>query len=255
MAMNNVIEYRRKYHQEHREKLVEYGRLYRLTNREKLNADARAKRAAFPEMFRAREKTRQRPPGKKKEYWRTSYDRNRESILSWHRQWAKDHPEARRAATKKYRAKRPEILAIFNGRRRVRRLRAIGRHSLSDILKIWLRQGHKCAVPGCPHPISDQARNNKYHVDHIVALLLNGSNWPENIQILCAFHNHQKHSLPVETWFIRLRQEATTYCDEDRLCLYTTGLLLAIPCRRTLDSELTPKPPLPLGQSPDSRLS
>ena len=36
--------------------------------------------------------------------------------------------------------------------------------------------------------------NGGGHRDHIIALANGGSNWPDNFQLLCRFHNVQKHT-------------------------------------------------------------
>lgn len=41
---------------------------------------------------------------------------------------------------------------------------------------------------------------NNYHVDHIMPLVLGGSNWPDNLQLLCPRCNMKKGSKHPDEW-------------------------------------------------------
>ena len=68
---------------------------------------------------------------------------------------------------------------------RARRRQVDGYHSADDIALIRLRQRNRCVY--CSVTL------NRYHVDHIVPLIRGGSNWPSNLQLLCARCNQRKH--------------------------------------------------------------
>lgn len=73
---------------------------------------------------------------------------------------------------------------MVRGRRALRR-DAEGSHTAADILRIHAEQSGKCACCG-------KDLNGTYHVDHIMPLAIGGSNWPDNLQALCAFCNQSK---------------------------------------------------------------
>lgn len=79
----------------------------------------------------------------------------------------------------------PEKVAASTRTRRARLKGAEGTHTAEDIEEIHARQKYKCAECGT------STKKNK-HVDHIVPLALGGSNWPDNLQILCPFCNDSK---------------------------------------------------------------
>lgn len=94
--------------------------------------------------------------------------------------------QMREASRARYRAD-PHIW-IANARNRKARMRgAEGRHTAGDIHTIFAAQRSKCAH--CR--ISIRAG---YHVDHINALSRGGSNWPRNLQLLCASCNLRKRA-------------------------------------------------------------
>ncbi|WP_370644632.1 HNH endonuclease [Methylorubrum sp. B1-46] len=101
---------------------------------------------------------------------RENYERNREKILGRQRDNYKRNPD-------------PWLKSSRN--RKARKKGADGTHSLKDIGRILKQQSSKCAY--CKIELK-----NKYHVDHIVPLARGGTNWPNNLQILCATCNLQK---------------------------------------------------------------
>jgi len=62
--------------------------------------------------------------------------------------------------------------------KRAKRRGAEGKHSAEDIARIWNEQEGLCAICGMP-------LDGTEHVDHIIPLSRGGSNWPDNIQLLC----------------------------------------------------------------------
>ena len=119
-------------------------------------------------MAEYREKNKEKIKIKRDEYCK----KNAEMLSKKSRQWAKDHPLERRAQEHKRRA-----LKLGNG----------GKHTAADVRKIHALQGHKCACCGVN-------TKSKFHVDHIMPLVLGGTNDASNLQILCPTCNNQKYS-------------------------------------------------------------
>lgn len=76
--------------------------------------------------------------------------------------------------------------AHINNYYNIKRKKANGTYPKEYPLQLFKMQKGLCVVCKC--------KLNKYHVDHIMPIALGGSNYPHNIQLLCAKCNHQKHA-------------------------------------------------------------
>jgi len=92
-----------------------------------------------------------------------------------------------------YAAKHPALLADIARNRRARKLNAPGTYTDADVQAQYARQRGKCywrANESC------KARGGKlgddYHPDHVVPLILGGSNWPSNLVVSCPACNCSK---------------------------------------------------------------
>src|SRR5260221_10770205 len=132
-----------------------------------------------------------RPEVQTREYiWRQEYYHRPEVQArqqAWHRL-----PEARAHRQEYHR--RPEIRQRWRAHKHTRRARergAEGYWTPQDIQNILKGQRGKCAE--CKKKLE------KYHIDHIVPLTRDGSNWPYNLQLLCPTCNLKKgNKLPHE---------------------------------------------------------
>jgi 5-methylcytosine-specific restriction endonuclease McrA len=166
-----IAERHKVYDQKNRVRKLAYYREYNGKRREELRKYGREYRSANKAKLKERRQSR------------------REIILLRHAQWARSHPES----------------ILTKNRNRKARLRNLpGKHGRLDIQAIWERQGHRCAVPGCQYPISDRKGKDKYHVDHIQPISRGGSNGPENLQILCGFHNTSKLDQDYQDWLTKM---------------------------------------------------
>ena len=141
---------------------------YRKANRDRINEQARARRQANPERYRA------------------SYKANRAQCLLATRAWQKANPDRRRQTRRGIDA---------------RRRGAAGTHSYDEIRSLYEKQGRLCANPYCR--VSLEAG---HHEDHIVPIAAGGSNYIENIQLLCAPCNIDKGAKHPALWLVE--QEA-----------------------------------------------
>jgi len=133
-----------------------------------------ANREAILERGRARyAETREHEAERKRVY----YAANKEKSAAYSRAYNKANLEKRRAARR---------------RRRARELAAPGTHTAKDVQRQYELQRGRCHW--CDVSVGDD-----YHVDHIIALTLGGSDGPENIVIACPSCNMSKHNrLPTE---------------------------------------------------------
>lgn len=155
------------YHRKNKDKASEYGRIYREKNKEKLREIRREYKAKNKEKIREQSKewwvkTREERLLKKREY----YENNREKYRSYVRN--------RRAISKFVE----------------------GIHNEQDIAIILKRQKFLCAEPSCKKSI----KGGKHHVDHIFPISKGGTNWPNNLQCLCANCNLRKHAKDPLDW-------------------------------------------------------
>jgi len=136
------------------------------------------------------------------------YAANAEEIKLNARLYAEVNVEHIRVAKKLYRKRNCESIALYqkdyrpsyaaNNReklnnktrhRRALRFAALGKHNNSQVQAIFNSQTAKCVYCSCN--LAEAS-----HIDHIIPLVLNGSNWPSNLQILCPncnWHKAAKH--------------------------------------------------------------
>jgi 5-methylcytosine-specific restriction endonuclease McrA len=125
----------------------------------------------------------------RKAYAEKSKERRAIKNAEWRRR-KKDHIAQ---TAKIWRAANPEKSRCIVRARRARIRNAEGRHSAEDVQRIFAAQRGKCAH--CR--ISIKAG---YHVDHIQPLARGGSNWPRNLQLLCARCNQTKQAKDPIDW-------------------------------------------------------
>lgn len=110
--------------------------------------------------------------------------------------YAKKNREKCVSAVKASRVANPDLYRALKANRRALEKNTEGVFSKLDIEYIKGCQKNKCAA--CKSLL-----NNKYHVDHIIALSKGGTNWPRNLQILCPTCNVRKHALANEDFMRR----------------------------------------------------
>lgn len=137
---------------------VKYDTLEKQTAaRQAKNARRRAARASDP-TYKARALT----------YQKAFVDRDVEKERVRKRTWKKFNPLQ---------------IAVARHARRARVVAAAGHHSHADLVNIRRWQNGKCAYCDCSIGLQ---------VDHAIPLARGGSNWPWNLQYLCAEHNVSK---------------------------------------------------------------
>jgi len=145
-----------------------------------------------------------------------SYRKNREKTLQHQKEWlaanreevSKRRKAARPAKREQLNAKmrewakanRPKM-RIHERRRRDRERGATGSHTYADIKALEVSQGMLCANPYCKVSLV-----GGYHIDHIMPIVLDGTDNADNLQLLCGPCNLSKGDLHPVEWL--KRQEA-----------------------------------------------
>lgn len=156
---------------QNKDRIKETSKAYREANPEKMKSLQAAWVEANPDRVKAM-KEKHRATAKYKEtnsrYAAENIDKNRAK----NRAWIKNN---RDAANRIYHT------------RRAKKVEAGGVLSKGLSVKLFTLQRGKCAC--CGHLLGDN-----YHLDHILPIALGGTNTDDNIQLLRAVCNHQKHA-------------------------------------------------------------
>lgn len=150
-----------------------YGIAYRVANPDKAKADE----ASYRKRNHARIKAINAA------YWVS----NKEKIKARKAVYQAANPEKARVACAAWGKLNREKTRIYCRNRRARKFKAGGTLSQGLASRLFTLQRGKC--PCCGLPLGDN-----YHLDHIMPLALGGSNTDDNIQLLRAICNRQKHT-------------------------------------------------------------
>jgi 5-methylcytosine-specific restriction endonuclease McrA len=116
------------------------------------------------------------------------YRQNRELVLARVKKHSEKNRPAIRERNRRWRRENRELVATIDRNKRARRRSAIGEHTPQDVADIAKMQGNRCGY--CRVSL----KRAKRHVDHIKPLIAGGTNFRDNLQLLCEFCNLSKHA-------------------------------------------------------------
>lgn len=207
-----------------------YAKEYREKNKEKLQSDGRERaRKRYQENQEACRAISNEWKRKNKEYCleyrrdlnakritegkptidKAYYDRHREKAIAKSKKWYEANKEklrndpkfkARRSSYgKKWKQENAEKVRHYTNKRNAIKLALGGAYTPDDIDKLWASQAGRCANPSCGKELVRKSKNG-WHIDHIMPLILGGSNDPVNLQILCPPCNGRKGGMHPDDW-------------------------------------------------------
>lgn len=186
-----------------KENVAAYKAQYRVVNKERIRAEkadyyqankekARAYYDANIETIKARGRADyMNDPAKYVAKRAKYYAENKEKIAEKLGKWREENKEAIRAYSSEYRKKHLDAIRIHNQNRRAMKEANGGVLSQGLAEKLFKLQRGKCACCGV-------RLGTKYHMDHIMPLVLGGANSDENIQLLrptCNIKKKAKHPI------------------------------------------------------------
>lgn len=135
-------------------------------------------------------------------------ERHYDAVRQWDRNWKAKNWEQRKKESRDYywanKQERDRVnreytrlhskeASLRAANHRAKRRLSEGSYTAQEIENLGKRQSWKCA--NCRKPIKRQ-----YHKDHVMPIALGGSNYIENIQLLCPTCNHSKSALHPVDW-------------------------------------------------------
>lgn len=117
---------------------------------------------------------------------------NRDKINKQQQEYRTTHP-----LDSEGRAARVKYQRVFNRNRRARERQCPGKHTAKDVVDLFAKQHGKCAT--CKATLAKSGKRT-FHVDHVVPIKNGGSNWPDNLQLLCASCNVRKGAMDPYEW-------------------------------------------------------
>lgn len=193
-----LSDYAKQWRENNRDRCRENEKRWQEENRERFHANVKRWQKENPD--RVREQAR-RWREKNAEWvlertrrWR---EKNRDALRKRLRRWQLENPERCREISRRWVRLNPdkvrELSRVNSRNRRAFKLKSGGTHTAADIHAQLKYQNGKCYHCG-------KKIKGKYHVDHLIALKLGGSNGPENLVVACPKCNLSKSAMSIDEW-------------------------------------------------------
>lgn len=169
------------YYEENAESLRQYAKDYRATNAEAVRLKDK-QRASSPARKAARVKHYEKHGHKARERENKRYQRESDRIKLRGAKYRAENPDKVREQ------RRPACSAA-----RARRKAVPGKFKRADVERLYQEQQGKCLA--CTVDL-----NTSFQVDHILPLIRGGTNWPNNLQLLCKPCNLSKGTKTMAEW-------------------------------------------------------
>jgi len=131
-----------------------------------------------------------------KEKSHSDYIKNKDRIIERHKKNELNNKEKYAALRAEWAKRNRDKVRVTRNNRK----KSIGKFGTSDIKRLKTSQNDKCAACLC-------CIKESYHIDHIIPLSKGGSNWPDNIQLLCPLCNRRKAAKMPEVWAAEIRND------------------------------------------------
>ena len=174
----------KRYHQVHHDRRVtykrEWARVWRATHPHKAREQRRVRSARRTD--RRREEIRRWSAANPNYHraWRASHS---ESVKAAYDRWRLKYPERVRAARKEWRAANPDMVREGVRRRKMCRARVLGLSTPATRSARIAYHGGRCWI--CE-------RRSATQIDHVIALVHGGTDWPANLRPACQSCNGAK---------------------------------------------------------------
>lgn len=190
----------KEYYSKNRDRVLAINAKCRLKNHEKVLSDKKAYYERIkddPEWKAAQKAKREAGRDSKRAYDKKYREKNKEQRIAKEMAWKAANPGKVREIKKAWKKRNPEYVTTDAQNRRAMLRKADGKFSAKDVKYIFEKQRGLCAA--CSVKIKKSGKNN-YHIDHIVPLAKGGSNWPNNLQLLCPPCNLRKSAKDPIQW-------------------------------------------------------
>jgi 5-methylcytosine-specific restriction endonuclease McrA len=190
------------YRKANADKIRARGAAWHLANKEKRNAQSAAWQKANPDRSREFAAAYRKANVEKVRAATAAYHKaNPEKERARAAAYRKNNLEKEKARNAAYSKAHPDTVRAVNAARRARKAGAEGRYTAADIAALFKAQGGKCA--GCKAMMSKDGKIKgtvRHTTDHVIALKNGGTNWPENLQLLCCSCNSSKAAMDDLEW-------------------------------------------------------
>lgn len=176
--------YNKAYYEANKEKKKAYRKAYRESNKDRIQEYNKEHRESHKEYCKAYYEANK---DSIKENKKTYYEANKEKIKCYTKAYREANKNRIQEYNKAYMESNKDKMNIHWRNRRARKRNAEGSHTSADIQQLLTLQRKKCAV--CHTSIT-----KGYHVDHVIPLVMNGSNGKDNLQLLCPPCNLSKNA-------------------------------------------------------------